>query len=242
MVDITLDAIIRRNLVAMGLPIHYYVNMLVLARRGLQELHFDTLQKVKHAVLSVDSANEATLPTDYVESVYVGIEVGDKVRHIGDSGRINKRDNSGVAFDQVNNQYRYAFGSPGADLFFFDEFGQFISGQFGRNTTWTDDYTINRDLGILRVDNKSNITSVHLVYLSLPEKVTNRSVVHPFAEQALTDWVSWKWAEYTKDKMLGYYKSLFYNAHRILRGRKNKMTTVEIKRSIRRNTRLSVKG
>jgi len=251
MIDITIDSIIRKQLSMMGLPIHYYVPMLVIARRGLEEMHFDTLQKVKYALLTIDAANEALLPADYVELVYAGIEHGDKVRNIGQNDDMNARDNGGVAFPQTENQYRYSLGLPGVDTFLFDEYGQFKAGQFGRNVTWDESFKINREEGFVRVDNKSNITQLHLVYIGMPEKISNKSVIHPFAQQALMDYINWKWAEYTVNR--NQYSTWrepdylikrreFYNQYRILRGRKNKMTTVEIKRAIRRNIKLSVKN
>lgn len=240
--NVTLDSIIRRNLSMMGLPLHYYVPMLVMAKNGLDEMHFDTLQKVKYATLTPVN-NEITLPNGYVEEVIVGIEYGDKVREIGYNDKINKRDNSGNAFDEYGQQYSLLYAETSDGTWAetqYNEYGDFMGRLYGRNVQWTQSYTINRDLGIIRLDNESLITSVHLVYMTMPEKVSNKSVIHPFAKQALTDYIEWQWAEYNKDKDYPLKRKEFYNQYRILRGRMNKLTTVEIKRSIRRHIRLSI--
>jgi len=81
-VNVTLDAIIRRYLALNRLPMHYYVPMLVIAKQGLDEMHFDTLGKVKYEVLEVDDAHQVELPDDYVEMVGILTETGDKMRPI----------------------------------------------------------------------------------------------------------------------------------------------------------------
>lgn len=242
--NVTLDSIIKRNLAMSSLPIHYYVPQLVMAKRGLEEMHFDTLQKVKYETLTPTN-NEVALPSGFVAEVFVGIEYGDKVRTIGLNPKINNRDNSGNAFDQTADQYSYNYGESFDSVFLsrhFNEYGSFVGGMYGRNVVWTQSYNINRDLEIIRLDNKSEITSVHLVYLSMPEKVSNQSVVHPFAQQALIDYIEWQWAEYNKDQDYQIKRKEFYNQYRILRGRMNKMTTVEVIRALRRNIQLSIKN
>ena len=102
--DITIDAIIRRYLTMSGLPLHYYVPMLVIAKQGLEEMHFDALQKVKHAVLAVSSAYEAVIPDDCIDIITLGTEVGDKIRAFGFDRTMNNNDNGGLAFDTVSDQ------------------------------------------------------------------------------------------------------------------------------------------
>lgn len=233
--DITIDSIIRRNLAKRRLPMHYYGPMLVIAKDGLNELHFDMLQKVKYAVLPVDATlKSAALPADYVEAVMVGYEIGDKVRPIGFNKSINKRDDEGTAFEEP------------VDLYLIEEiyqqYGGYKGRNFGRPVTFTDSYTINRELGIIRIDNKSDLTELHLIYLSLPEKVSNKSVIHPFAKKALEAFVDWEWAIYNKEKDVDRKRFEFFNWHRILGARMNKLTTVEIIRSARKNIRMSIKN
>lgn len=79
-VDITLDNVIRRTLAMKGLPIHYYMTMLLYSRRGLDEMSFNSLQKVSTAVLTFDAANQCNLPSDYVEAVDIWWEQGDKAK------------------------------------------------------------------------------------------------------------------------------------------------------------------
>jgi hypothetical protein len=244
-VTVTVDAVIRRFLALSQLPLHYYVPMLVVAKQGLDEMHFDTLQKVKHVTLTLDATFEAELPADFVEAVAIGINVGDKVRSIGFNDRLNDADDAGAGFEETADQYASTqYNATGTFLEnFFNEYGDFKGQQFGRKLTWSDSYTINREEGFIRVDNKSEATEVHLIYLSLPEKISNKSIIHPFAQRALLEFLGWQKAVYFKElREVQYKRNEFYNEYRKLRARLNKLTTVEIKRAIRRNINMAVKS
>lgn len=245
-VDITIDAIIRRNLAKRRLPLHYYGPMLVMAKDGLEEMHFDSLQKVKYAVIDVDQdLMTADLPADYVEAVMVGVEIGDKVKPLGHNEMINKRDDEGVPFDQTADLYTYDMGyRVGHQIVeqIYNEYGGFKGRNFGRPVTFTNSYTILRDLGKIRIDNKAVIEQIHLIYLSMPEKVTNKSVIHPFAKKALEAFINWEWAIYAKERDVMMKRAEFFNWNRILRARLNKLTKTEIVRSVRNNIRMSIKN
>lgn len=244
--DITVDSIIRRYLAMSGLPLHYYVPMLVIAKQGLEEMHYDALQKIKHAVLAVSDAYEATIPSDCVEIISIGSEAGDKIRTFGFDRTMNNNDNGGEAFETVSDQSVYGqnYNSTNAYLEnFFNEYGDFKGKQFGRKVVWDESYTYDRDLGLIRLNNKNTEEEIHLIYLSLPEKVSNKSVIHPFAQRALIEFIGWQKSVYFKEKdMIAYKRNEFYQEYRKLKGRMNKLTTIEIKRAIRRDSNLAVKG
>ena len=243
-VDITIDAIIRRNLAKRKVPLHYYGPVLVMAKDGLEELHFDSLQKVKHVLIDLDpDLMTGDLPADFVEEVAVGVEVGDKFRPIGFNPQINRRDDEGTPFEQVADLYAFTLGTDIDENQLVEKtFWDYRGRNFGRPVTFTDSYTILRDLDKIRIDNKSDITQVHLVYLTLPEKVSNQSVIHPFAKKSLESFINWQWAIYNKDRDELIRRKEFFNDNRIFRARKNKLTTTEIKRIFRKHFGLGVKN
>jgi hypothetical protein len=245
-VNVTLDSIIRHNLAMRKAPLHYYVPTLLYAKQGLQEMHFDSLQKLKIAVLTLDpDLMTATLPTDFVEEVVVGIEIGDKVRSIGYSDQINKRDDDDVPFTQEASVYSLGSGYQLGNTIIENVYNEYLGTRgrnFGRPVTFVDSYTIMRDLGQIRVDNQSSATAIHLTYLALPEKVSNKSVIHPFAQRALHSYINWQWAIFVSDRNQELRRRDFHNDYRILRGRLNKMTTTEIKRVVRNKFGLAIKN
>lgn len=243
--EVTLNDIIRRYLAMKRLPLHYYLNALLVAKQGLDEMHFDTLNKVKYAVLPVTN-HEITLPADLVDVIDIGIEVGDKVRKLGFNRSINPRDNSGQSFEITTDQYGQAQGIyPQTDFVenYYNNYGSFNGKQFGRNTTFEESYTVNLDLGIVRIDNKMDDTELLLIYLSKPEKVSNQSVIHSFAQRALLEFIGWQMAYYFNEKdAIAYKRNEFYNEYRKLRARMNRISTTEMVRSIRKKINLTVKN
>lgn len=240
--EVTLDSIIRRNLAMRKLPLHYYFPALVFAKRGLEEMHFHSLQKIKVATIAIDpTLRSGTLPLDFMEEIAVGIEIGDKIRPIGLNSAINRRSDGGVAFPEQTNQDSVFNFSVDYMEHAYTPYGDYVGRNFGRSTTFTDSYKIVPELNIIRVDNTSDIASVQLTYLSMPEKVTGRSVVHPMAQATLHSWINWQWSVYNKEKDQEQRRRDYYNDLRIFRASKNKITTTEIKRIVRKSVKLSIK-
>lgn len=244
-IDLTVDAIIRRNLAKRKLPLHYYSPVLVMAKDGLEEMHFDALQKIKVAVLTLDpTLMTADLPANFVEEIFVGIETGDKVRPIGYNHRINTNQTA-TAYPQEPDLYEVGSSvlvwSPMIQNLFNLTAG-YAGRNFGRPVTFTDSYTILRDQNKIRVDNKSAATQVQIMYLTMPEKVSNKSVIHPFAKKSLESWINWQWAIYNKDRDQDMRRRDYFNDYRIFRARKNRMTTTEIKRIVRNKFGLAIKN
>jgi hypothetical protein len=242
--NINIDSIVRRNLAKRRLPLHYYGPMLVMAKDVLEELHFDSLQKTKIIEITLDSNKQGDLPVDFVDEVIVGFEVGDKVRPLGFSDQLNKKTTSDP-FEQAADIYSLGTGLGVSGILlesYYNEYLGYNGRNFGRPVTFTDSYTILRDTGKIRLDNKTEITKIHLVYLTLPEKISNKSVIHPFAKKALDTGIDWEWAKYNKDKDQMLRRADFYNERRIVNARKNKMTTTEIKRAVRKSFMLAIKN
>lgn len=246
-VDVTVDNVIRRVLAMKGVPIHYYLPMLIIAKRGLEEMHFDTLQKMSYVQLTLPTSGDkiVNLPSDYVEYVDIAFEVGDKIKSIGRNEHLNRRDNSGAAFDVVVAQQTPAtsYNIPALWLpNFYNEYGTNKGRMFGSNLTWEKSFTVNRELGFIRVDNNFTVsTKLHMIYLTLPQKISGQSVIHPFAQNALIDYCLWKWEQYTGGPMTAVLRHEYFESYRKLRARLSKASVTEFVRSLRRHNNLAIK-
>lgn len=190
--DITIDEIVRRSLAMHHMPMHYYLEFLLHAKRGLKVMHFRSLPSMETARLDVEATGVAYLPNDFVKELYVATEVGDKLRLLSRSDKLNRDDNGGVAYEKVD-PYNYLTDKTDEQNYGFIEIGDMdlVKGQLIK-----DRYTVNRAKGFIRVDNRSTITQVYLRYQTMPKKVSSKSVIHPLAEDALLDYIAWKWAEH----------------------------------------------
>lgn len=250
MVNTTLDAIVRRTLAKHKLPIHYYVPFLLHAREGAENNHFDVIGELKYVVLAVNDGYMADLPADCVEVVYVGLENGDKVKPIGYKNTLNKKLNQSlgvdVPFDEAEDSNWWLGSLEGSFALqnYYTTEGEFRGRLFGQGAQYSDAYTILRGEGKIRLDQKSDITNLHVAYVALPEKVNNQSLVHPYSAQAVSDYIIWQWAIFNPSNRFDPVQKerLFNNSRRKLTARGNKMTATELKRILRKGFVLSPKN
>jgi hypothetical protein len=246
--DVTIDNVVRRALAMKGVSLHYYVPMLIIAKRGLEDMQFDTLQKFTYVKLNLPTTGDkiVSLPSDYVDYVKVAIETGDKLRPLGLNTNINRRDNSGAAFEVKPLQWSPDDSYVVPSLWynnFYDPYGANKGRRFGASQVWENSFTVNREAGFLRVDNNfAEAEAIHLIYLTLPKKVTNQSILHPFAQNALIDYMLWKWAAYTGDRQASELRHEYFESYRKLRARMNKGGITDVIRSLRRNNNMAIKS
>ena len=187
-------------------------------------MSFDVLPSAKTSVpLTIDGYNTVTLPDDCISVISVGVEYNDKIRTLFPSDKLNPRD-TGSAFptDELNPLN--------------DDTALNYGREWERGTQFEDTYRVLEDAGKLRIDNRlTEVTEVIVRYIAEPAKINSQSVIHPFAQEALYEFIAWKWAKYHPNNRFDpqIKKRDFDNAYRILRGRRNKMSTKSIIRSIR---------
>lgn len=222
----TINDIVRRSLAMHWLPEHYYLPFLLHAKRGLELMHFNILPSAKSTTLTVESNNVAYLPLDFVSEIYVATEVGDKLSLLSRSDKLNPSDNDGNAFAVVDPE-DYLTQVRDEAILGVMEIGDMdlIKGQ-----AIQDRYRVIRDEGIIRIDNRSELTSIHLRYITLPQKVSSQSVIHPLAADALLDYIAWKWAEYNPSNRFEprTKRKEFFNSYRILRASLKKFNIKDI--------------
>jgi hypothetical protein len=236
MVTITLDELIRKTLHKNGLPLHYYLPYLLFAKDGLKELKFTVLPCDNTVELTLDSRKEATLPADFVGEVAVYKAEGDKLIELPHNYLISTFD-SPSAFPkelQIN----------GADAStYIDEFGNDLAGDFGRINPRTDGYRIIPELNKIRLDNNSDLTKVYLKYVTLPKKTSNKTLVHPFIEPALTAYINWQVAFYTvNDRTVMLKRAEYYNQRRLAKINLYKINITDILTSFRMYHNQAVKS
>jgi hypothetical protein len=212
-----------------GLTLHFYAGMLIFALRGLDELGFDVLHKVKTTILQLDSNMEVSIPEDCIDVTSVGIPINDKIRPMARGRRLNpmERGDDTFAKDELPK-------GLGPNLYDAES-------SFGLGVISPDSWIQTEDNKI-RIDNRSGIKEIAVTYLTDLKLPGMQSVIHPFAQAALMSYMNWQWAIYTKDRDQELRRRDFYNDLRILVARKSRITTTEIKRIVRESYYLTVKN
>ena len=228
-VTVTLDEVIRKTLSKTGLPLHYYVKYYVFAIDGLRELQFSILPCEKTSELTLNDRKEAELPADYVAEVGVYKAEGDKLIELPHNHLVS-------SFDSVDPlpevESTYQTGGPG--MIYMDEFRTGLGRQFGEVYPANNGYRIIPELNIIRVDNNSELTKVYLKYVSLPEKVNSKTLIHPYIEPAIVAYVNWQVSMYSRLNDQVVKRQEYYNQRRLAKAAFNKINISDIVSSFRK--------
>lgn len=228
MVTVTLDEVIRKTLSKTGLPLHYYIKYLIIARDGLKELNFAILPSATTSKLTLDSKKEATLPNDFVGEVALYKAEGDKMIELPHNGVISSY-NSATAFDVVP-----SVSSTGSIFpLYADQFRSDVGRQFGQVFPRVDGYRIIPELNKIRVDNTTDLTEIYIKYVTLPQLVNNKTLIHPFIEPAIVAYINWQVAHYAGSNDMMVKKNEYYNQRRLAKSNLNRINITDILSSFR---------
>ena len=238
MVLTSLDKIVRRTLQKSRVPLHYYIQYLTFANDILRELQFSMLPAAKTVKLTLDANNEADLPVDYVEEIGLYRAVGDKLVQMQHGDDISSFD--GAPFPEEAEVY-VPYSIDFSWVQNIEQDSAYNTKLFGHTPTTTNKYRIVRDLAKVRVDNNSDLTEVYLKYITLPEKVTNQTLVHPMAETAISTGLMWLRAFYWKENDVMMKRQEFYNERRKLKAALNPLNATDLINAMRRTHNQAVK-
>lgn len=245
MKNYTIDEIVRRSLNLHGLTMHYYMDFLNIALQGARKINLESLPNVTATKLTIASDNTVALPADCIDVLAVGVENGDKVRFIGKDNNLNDRDNSGQPFGDAD---ATGYESSTFQSYFysnyFNKYGDFLGKHYGVGVQWSDSYRVIRSQGVIRIDQNTEAAEVYVAYVAEPEVSSSKTLVHPYAEQVLIDWIAWQYAKYKGTNRFDPLNKRrdFYNSYRILRSKRWGLTVTDLKRAFRKRYKMSPKN
>jgi hypothetical protein len=238
------------------------------ALRGIREMGFDMLKRIRSVKISVNQSNlTAELPDDYVDWTKVGV-VGDDglVYVLGENKNINysqayakdsfgnliDSDNDGV-YDRVDSKGGTDSGSPASalidnpyDSYMFQNY--FASGApaalygIGGGQTYGQ-FRVNLDQNRLELSGNGDIAEIVIEYVADEARSKNPSV-HAYAEEALRAYIYYKIVE-RKSSVPANEKARargeYYNEYRKANARMKSFKKSEALRTIRKNFKQSPK-
>jgi len=227
---VTLDSIVRKSLAINNLPMHYYIPFYLHGKRIVEDLYFDVLPSKKTTLLSIDSANQADLPSDYIKDIFVAVEIGDKIKTIPRNPSINPLA-SDAAFDV---SYSLPYNSETVNLFYEDAYYAGIN--WARGFQFYEGYRIIEESNKIRIDNRLGLMIDQIVfcYLADADQVNSQTVVHKFSQQTILDFIDWQWSKHGGNRFDARDNKRDYNnSYRLLRARMSNLSKSDILRSIR---------
>tara|TARA_R110002153_G_scaffold43893_2_gene123947 strand:- start:84 stop:878 length:795 start_codon:yes stop_codon:yes gene_type:complete len=233
----------------------YHVHQLAL--RGIREMGFDIMKRIKSLSLAVDSNNTVPLPDDFVDFLRVGIAGSNGIVHVlKENKNINisqeyvldtfnnpiDSDGDGVN-DRVNSARNSTSGNKVSDsatyMYEASEGRQYGAGGGSGVGYFRMNYEQNR----LELNSDMDVDNIIVEYIADEARSQNPSV-HLYAEEALRQYIYFKLVQ-RKANVPASEKQIarqnYYNELRLAKARMNSFSKEEALNVIRKNFRQSPK-
>jgi len=235
---VTLDSIVKNLLSQEGRnTTHDYLRLLNIANKGLQELTFDVLGQTKIEVLEVSSALRIDLPTDFVDYTFVGL-VGDdgRLKPLGHRNNIPLVGTQNTVTPPVERTAYDDENVPGMGGVFGVGGGQNFNGYYAPQIDTANNQMIFTSIAAGKF--------IYLEYITDGRAVDGETIVHPYAEEALSAYIYWKSIQRRRSAPMNEKEMArrdYYNERRITRSRIQSFTKEEAMQVVRKGFKQSPK-
>lgn len=210
-----------------------------LALRGIRDLGFDIMKRIKAANLNVSATNTVTLPADYVDLVKIGI--------VGEDGLVyvfGENKNKNLLANNAGDLPDYLLG-----------YSDFIYRNFVNSTTdgrlygyggghYSGEYRINLGENRIELTLGTGTDTVYIEYIA-DEALSADPSVHVYAEQAIRAYIYYHLVE-RKSNVPAVEKARarqeYYNERRLANARLKSFSKEEALKTIRKNFKQSPKA
>jgi len=246
----SINAIVRRTLLAKRLPIHYYVEFLVHATTCLRELSFDTLKVINTVELKLDAGGAVTVPDDFQDWVAVGQRIGQKVRPLAQTNTITQLTNSDstgavIPYGQSEIAPLDAFTTWPAAFYWtnINEFGEYLGRAYGYDTEAAspNGFKFFRERNQIQFLETLTSQTIVLDYISDGQNADNATKVNPYAQSTIEAFINWKRSP-NADNDQSPEARTYIHQRKLLRARLAGITIPDIHRAIQSAYKLSVKN
>jgi hypothetical protein len=211
-----------------------------LAKRGVREMGFDLLKRLKATELDIDlSTNTVELPCDYVDLVKVGIVGSDGLVYV-----FGENKNKNILPEQQ--PYQVPDYLLGFDDFIYRNYvyattdGRLYGYGGGK---YSGEYRINLEQNRIELTTGTSVDTVYLEYIA-DEALSDNPSVHVYAEQALRSYIYYHLVERKSNVSLGEKaraRQEYYNDRRLANSRLKSFSKEEALKTIRKNFKQSPK-
>jgi len=203
-----------------------------LALRGIRDLGFDIMKRIKAANLNVSATNTVTLPADYVDLLKIGIVGGDGLVYV-----FGENKNKNLLANNAGDLPDYLLG-----------YSDFIYRNFVNSTTdgrlygyggghYSGEYRINLGENRIELTLGTGTDTVYIEYIA-DEALAENPSVHVYAEQAIRAYIYCHLVE-RKSNVPAVEKARarqeYYNERRLANARLKSFSKEEALKTIRKN-------
>ena len=210
-----------------------------LALRGIREMGFDILKRIKAVTINVGANNTADFPIDYVDYTKIGKIGSDGLIYVfGENKNFNLTGAPIVIDDDFNQNY---------DSYVFREYVYATTdgGMYGLGGgNYSGQYRVDQANNRFELSSDVNASQVYLEYIA-DEARAATPTIHVYAEQALRAYIYYHLIERRSSVPLGEKsraRAEYFNERRLANSRMKAFSKEEALKTIRKNFKLSVKA
>lgn len=247
-----LDMITRRTLLEKGLPLHYYLEILLHQSACVRDLVKDTLQIVNTCQIAINSYGAADLPVDFVDEVAVCMPVAGELSPIPRKSNLNplrnvETDGSFTPYTLQSEDSSQTGVFPGTPIGWYwfwnvNDFGEPTGRYFGLNGGCNYGYEIFRERrqiqfseGFIGSDN------MLLMYISNGQRVDNATQIDWRAFRCIQTYSDWMSSPNANMKDAPEART-FYAEKRLLRAEMNDLTITDIIQILHKSYTATIKN
>jgi len=236
---VTLDTIVRDILSQEGRnTTHEYLRFLNIANKGLKELTFDVLSETKVTLIAVSDALRIDLPGDFVDYTFVGV--------VGSDGRLHplgsRNTIPGVGTDNTHTPLTQ---SPPNFWYNQASYGGIYGNGGGQNTNGYYSPKIDTANWQMIFTSVAVGKFIYLEYISDGRAEGGQTIVHPYAEEALSAYIYWKSIQRRRSASMSekeVARREYFNEKRLARQRICSFTKEEALQTIRKGFKQAPKA
>lgn len=255
MTSVTLDSIVRNFLLKRGYSLHWYLQFIVYAKDCLRQLSEDDLTVVNTKLLPVNSYNAVDLPNDYLDYTLVGVRVGQNVKPLVETSKINRMVNRNDDLEPIpygtnavpgDEQIYYGSLYPFYwNTTYWNTYGEPIGRMYGLGAGLQDDvFSVFPERGQIQLTEYLSVDNIVLEYISDGMNADAATRISPYAYDTIDAYILWQMKEHSRTYSAGeaqLAKQEYIDQRKILRARLNPMTIDMWKRIFQRASYASPK-
>lgn len=210
-----------------------------LALRGIREMGFDILKRIKAVTINVSANNTVDFAIDYVDYTKIGKIGSDGLIYVfGENKNFNLTGAPIVIDDDFNQNY---------DSYVFREYVYATTdgGMYGLGGgNYSGQYRVDQANNRFELSSDVNASQVYLEYIA-DEARAATPTIHVYAEQALRAYIYYHLVERRSSVPLGEKaraRAEYYNERRLANSRMKAFSKEEALKTIRKNFKQSVKA
>ena len=254
MTVISLDQIVKNILLKRGLSLHWYIDLLVMAKDAMREISMDdSIFSIRYKALPVrQDDNTVELPNDFQDYTRVSAWVDGYIRPLVENNNLQLVSNytsefvvepysNGVALatqQQQNLLYSNNFLTPYWYIVNWNNFGENTGRLFGGIGNYIDGFRIDKTKNQIKIDDNLFIENIVLEYISDGMDADSATQIDAYAQNAIEAYALWQFylhnRTYTQNEAEAMYQH--YAIERgILRARLSDLTIDKMKRIVQQN-------